>query len=69
MDILILFGNRVRFLRSQKGFSQEKLAELSHLHRTYISSVELGKRNVSLRNIYALANALDIEPMELLKHD
>ena len=43
MDTLKKFGERVRELRTKKGLSQEELAELSGLHRTYISSLELGK--------------------------
>jgi transcriptional regulator with XRE-family HTH domain len=67
MNTLKRFGKKVRDLRMQMGFSQEKLAELSGLHRTYISSVELGKRNVSLLNINVLAKALKVPPEELLK--
>lgn len=47
--------------------SQEELAERAGLHRTYISSVERGKRNVTLENIFAIAHALDIGPDELLR--
>jgi len=67
MDTLKRFGDRVRELRIKKGLSQEQLAELSGLHRTYISSVELGKRNVSLINIFALAKALGVTPDKLIK--
>ena len=67
MDTLKKFGERVRELRTKKGLSQEELAELSGLHRTYISSLELGKRNVSLINIFALAKALGVTPDKLLK--
>jgi len=67
MDTLKRFGDRVRELRIKKGLSQEQLAELSGLHRTYISSLELGKRNVSLINIFALAKALGVTPDKLLK--
>ena len=67
MDELKQFGEKVRELRTKKGLSQEELAELSGLHRTYISSLELGKRNVSLINIHALAKALGVSPEKLLK--
>lgn len=67
MDALKRFGEKVREQRIKRGLSQEELAELSGLHRTYISSLELGKRNVSLINIYALAKALDVTPDKLLK--
>ncbi|MGW3011925.1 helix-turn-helix domain-containing protein [Streptomyces sp. NPDC001219] len=64
--VLVKFGLRVRELRETRGFSQEKLAEIAHLHRTYIGSVERGERNISLINIHRLAHALDVSPEELL---
>jgi transcriptional regulator with XRE-family HTH domain len=51
MDIKLKVGLRIRELRLKEGLSQEKLAELAQLHRTYISSLELGQRNISLVNI------------------
>lgn len=65
VDITILFGQRVRSLRIERGLSQEDLAEKSGLDRTYISSLERGKRNVSLRNISAIALALQLTLAEL----
>ena len=62
-----LFGKRVRQLRQQRGWSQEFLAFESNLDRTYISSVERGKRNISLINIIKIAEALKIDPQELFK--
>ena len=50
-EILLKYGQVVRKIRLEKGISQETLADLSGLHRTYMSDVELGKRNVSLENI------------------
>lgn len=61
------FGLRVRQLRKQAGLSQEKLAELADLHRTYVSGIERGDRNVSLINIVRLAKALHVTSGELLK--
>lgn len=52
------FGIRLREIRLKKGISQERLAELAGLHRTYVSSVERGGRNISLENIDRLATAL-----------
>ena len=69
MDELKQFGEKVRTIRTKKGLSQEELAELAGLHRTYISSLELGKRNVSLINIHALAKALGVSPDKLLKNE
>ena len=59
-DILFLFGQAIRGLRQEKNIAQEAFADMCGLHRTYISDVELGKRNVSLENIEKMANALDI---------
>lgn len=59
------FGIRLREIRLKKGISQERLAELAGLHRTYVSSVERGGRNISLENIDRLATALG-EPMAKL---
>ncbi|MGI9122965.1 MAG: helix-turn-helix domain-containing protein [Rubrobacter sp.] len=63
----MLLGERVRELRSGLGLSQEKLADVSGLHRTYIGAIERGERNVSLRNIVRLAQALDTTPTSLLE--
>lgn len=65
-DVRVLFGKIVRQKRTLKGISQEELAFSSGLHRTYISEVERGLRNVSLENIVKLAKSLDVEPKELL---
>ncbi len=62
-----IFGNHIRNFRKQAGMSQERLAEVCGLHRTYIGAVERGERNVSLINIVALARALDVKPTELLE--
>ncbi|WP_434811861.1 helix-turn-helix domain-containing protein [Microbacterium sp. bgisy189] len=59
------FGHRLRDLRLAAGLSQEALAEKSGLHRTYVSSVERGHRNVGLDNIYALAEALGLPAARL----
>ncbi len=54
------FGNQVRRLRTQLGWSQEKLAFESGLDRSYVGGVERGERNISLKNIYRLAVALGV---------
>lgn len=61
------FGRRVRELRVTRGLSQEELAERSSLHRTYVSSVERGQRNVGLDNVHALARALGVPPSTLFE--
>lgn len=60
------FGKRLREVRESVGISQEKLAALAELHRTYVSSVERGKRNISLLNIERLAIALKVSMGELM---
>ena len=60
------FGRNLKRLRASAGLSQEELAARAGLHRTYVSSVERGNRNVSLENIFALANALRCDPRDLL---
>lgn len=64
MDIKLLVGKRVKQLRNERGISQEELANLAGLDRTYITSVECGKRNISIVNIEKLANALQVSLKE-----
>lgn len=66
LDPKEILGRNVRQLRRSAGLSQEELAARAGLHRTYISSVERGQRNVSVENIFALARALGCEPRALL---
>lgn len=60
MDIKLLVGKRVKELRNKLGVSQEELADMVGLDRTYITSVECGKRNISIVNIEKLAIAFQI---------
>lgn len=69
MNICQKFEVNVRKYRNQKGYSQEKLAEISELHRTYISAVERGVRSISLDNIEKIAVALEIPPYKLFVFD
>jgi transcriptional regulator with XRE-family HTH domain len=64
---LEIFGNTVKELRKQKGLSQEDLAEMCNLHRTYIGGIERGERNIGLMNILHLAKALQVLPSELFR--
>jgi len=61
------FGETVRKLRQERQISQEGFADLCGLHRTYISDIELGKRNVSLENIEKIAVALGISISDLFE--
>jgi transcriptional regulator with XRE-family HTH domain len=67
-DITARFGRRVRELRKAKGRSQEAFAADCGLDRTYISGIERGRRNVSLRNIEVIAKALDVSISQLTKN-
>ncbi|NWL53682.1 XRE family transcriptional regulator [Campylobacter jejuni] len=60
-------GNRIRELRSQTGLSQEKFALKIGMDRTYFASVELGKRNIALKNIEKIANGLGVTISELFE--
>ncbi len=61
------FGTRVRLRRTELGWSQEQLGREADLHFTYVSSVERGERNISLRNILRLATALGLDAAVLVK--
>ena len=64
MDIKVLVGKRVKELRNRLGVSQEELADLAGLDRTYVTSVECGRRNISIVNIEKLAKALKVSLAE-----
>lgn len=61
------FGTRVRRRRNELGLSQEALADISELHWTYLGQVERGQRNITLHNIIRIAEALQVDPGELVK--
>ncbi|MFZ0928871.1 MAG: helix-turn-helix transcriptional regulator [Syntrophobacteraceae bacterium] len=67
--ILVKFGQRVRQERTRRGLSQEQLAELAGVHRTYIGMIERAEKNITLESIEKLAKALDLTPEELLRAD
>lgn len=60
MDIKEKVGNRIKEIRTKQGISQEVLAHEAGLDRTYITSVEKGKRNISIVNLEKIANALKV---------
>ncbi len=66
-QILCNFGLHIKALRKNRNLSQERLASLSELDRTYISGIERGKRNVSLLNIIKIAEALELKASALLE--
>lgn len=67
-DIKIKLGVRVKQLRISKGYSQEQLAELADLDRTYIPGIESGKRNVSIVVLEKLAKAFGINISDLMNN-
>jgi transcriptional regulator with XRE-family HTH domain len=69
MDICKHLGQRVRKYRERKGWSQEEMAEISGLHRTYISGIERGTRNPTITIVSQLAIALDVRLCDLLEED
>jgi transcriptional regulator with XRE-family HTH domain len=66
-DIKIRFGRRLRELRLEKGWSQETLANLAEIDRTYIPGIESGKRNVSLMILDRLSAVFEISISQLLE--
>ena len=65
LDIQKAFGLRVQQLRKETGMSQEKFALSINMDRTYLASVEAGKRNISINNIKKIADGLNISISEL----
>jgi transcriptional regulator with XRE-family HTH domain len=65
-DPCAAFGRRLKRIRLERGLSQEQLADLAHLDRTYVSSCETGKRNATIRTIARLAAALDVDASALV---
>ncbi|MFR8848705.1 helix-turn-helix domain-containing protein [Clostridium fessum] len=61
------FGERVKLLRKNQEMSQEKFALKIDMDRTYLASVESGKRNVSIENIEKIAKGLEISLEELFR--
>ena len=57
---------RIKALRAAKDWSQETLAEKSHLHRTYVAGIEAGNRNPSVRSLIKIANAFRVPLRDLL---
>lgn len=67
-SILIKFGQKVRELRIQQGYSQEELAHRAGLHRTYIGMIERAEKNLTLTNIDKIAIALNVSISELFSN-
>lgn len=66
IDIRKKFGRRLKKIRKELKLSQEELAKISDLHRTYIGSIERGDQNISLENVYKLSKALKMSLKDLV---
>jgi transcriptional regulator with XRE-family HTH domain len=64
--ILIEFGDKVRIIRKKQDLSQEELSFKADLHRTYIGMIERGEKNITLKNIEKIAQALNVKIKDLL---
>lgn len=67
MDLRVVVGANVRALREARGVPQDELAYNADIHQTYLSGIENGKRNISLRVLERLANALSVTESELVR--
>jgi len=66
-NILEIFGGNVQKYRKEKQISQEKLAEIAGVHRTYVGMIERAEKNITLRNMEKIAKALNVEIKDLLE--
>ena len=67
-NVLVLFGEQLKDIRKKKNISQEELAFRSNLDRTYISGLECGKRNPTLKILIKIAHSLDVSISKLLSN-
>lgn len=65
-DLAKIFGTKVRNVRKQKGISQDKLALLADIDRSYVGRIERGEVNITLEKVYQIADVLDCSVIELL---
>ncbi len=68
-DVLKAFGDRVRKIRAQLGLSQEELARIAKIDRTYIGGIERGERNAGIKNVHRIADALGVPAADLFRED
>jgi len=66
-DLQRTVGRNLRAYRQERGLSQEAFADLVGVHRTYMGGLERGERNLTLRSVERLADALHLDPVELLR--
>ena len=63
---MVVFGKRVREVRKGKGISQERLAEMAGIDRSYMGNIERGEKNITLKKAYEICDALDVEIQDLV---
>ncbi|TAN10758.1 MAG: XRE family transcriptional regulator [Rhizobiaceae bacterium] len=66
-DLQRAFGRNLRAYREARGLSQEALALVLGVHRTYMGGVERGERNLTLKSVERIAERLDLDPLDLLR--
>lgn len=66
---LVNFGNRIRAIRKEKKLSQEELAALANIDRSYMGHIERGEKNVTLTKIYQIADALEISVEKIFNEE
>ena len=66
-EIVRIIGQRIRYYRNKRNYTQEKLSEISGLHATYIGQVERGEKNVTLESLKRITSALDISLSQLFE--
>lgn len=66
-DVLKSFGERVREIRTLNGLSQEELARLAKIDRTYVGGIERGERNAGIKNVWRIADALGVPAADLFR--
>jgi transcriptional regulator with XRE-family HTH domain len=67
-DICVRVGNTIRELRQAKGWSQQLLADHAQIERSHLTRLEEGRKEAGLRVLERIADALDVEPADLLRH-
>lgn len=68
-NILVDFGKKVRAIRKEKNLSQEELAALAGIDRSYMGHIERGEKNVTLTKVYQIADALGVAASTLLQQE
>lgn len=63
---MIAFGRRVREVRKDKGISQERLAEMAGIDRSYMGNIERGEKNITLKKAYEICDALEIKIQDIV---